>query len=145
MKIIDLPNWCGLLVLLGWTISTLGCDGSSPKRFSVVGQVVLTNGDAGVLAGHSIELSLQLDPTTRAFATIAPDGSFSLESLQAGALQRGALPGRYRGRIVLSDDDAEQRGKAAAAISAKVLQFDTSDWIVEVPTKEKVVWAIPQN
>lgn len=125
--------------------TTIGCGPSGPQLFPVEGQVVLSGGDVGTLAGHSVELALDSDPTKRAFGTIEADGSFSLESLYAGSLRAGAFPGRYRGRIVLSDDDSDLRRKALEAISPSLLQFETSNLALEVPAQSKVVWQISKS
>jgi hypothetical protein len=112
-----------------------GCGGAAgPKTYPVKGQVTLAGGEIRDLAGHSVEAALDTEPSTRAFSQILPDGSFTLETLQAGSVQQGAAAGTYRVRIVLSEDDPEARRRAAQLLHPRFLQFQTSGLTIQVPS-----------
>jgi hypothetical protein len=124
-------------IVILWGIP--GCGGSAgPKTHAVNGQVQLAGGDVKDLAGHSLEAALGTDLTVRASGQIQEDGSFSLETLQAGVLHSGAVEGAYRVRIVLSDDDPEARRRAAQALHPRFLQFDSSGLSIQVPNNDPV-------
>jgi hypothetical protein len=90
------------------------------------------------LAGSTVEAALEGDPTVRAAGTIEPDGTFALETLQAGVIRKGAVPGTYKVRVILSDDDPAARKKAAKAVHPKALQFETSGLTFQVPAADEV-------
>jgi len=124
------------IVLAGLTLA--GCSQSGPPVHPVKGQVQLTGGDAAPLAGHWIEIALENDRQVRASGEIKPDGNFQLESLLEGKLRNGVLEGKYVARIVLGDDDPQQRQAAAAAIDPRFLKFDSSGLSLQVPAPEPV-------
>jgi hypothetical protein len=74
----------------------------------------------------------------RAAGQIQEDGSFELETLQGGAVLKGAVEGTYKARIVLADDDIGQRNLAAKAIPPRYLQFEKSGLSLQVPATENV-------
>lgn len=123
----------GLAALLG----VLGC-GSGPKTYTVRGKLELTGGDVQALAGHTLEAMSESDPTVRASGVIQPDGSFTLETLHAGAVYKGAQEGTYQARIILADDDKEAMRRARAALNARFLQFKTSGLTFKVPPEGEV-------
>ncbi len=137
----------GLMVLAMAGVSVApGCSGSSgPAIHTVQGKLELAGGEIASLAGHSLEAASQSDPKIRAYGAIRDDGSFSLETLQAGAVRKGAFEGKYQARIVLSDDDPQSRARAAKAIHARYLQFDTSGLTFQVPAKEAVVLRVSRD
>ncbi len=100
----------------------------------MTGQVVYRGPQEFVFAGDVLELRLQSDPNVHAFAEIQPDGAFEIDSLVEGEIARGAKPGTYEARIVVSDDDAQHKVQASKAIPKKYLSFETSGLKVEVPS-----------
>ena len=131
-----------LLLLFPLLLLATGCGSSGPATHPVRGQIQLGSGDAALLAGHSVEVALETDPTIRAYGEIREDGSFALETLQAGELQTGALEGKYLARIVLSDDDPVQSRRVAAAIDTRALDFKTSGLSIQVPATGAVTLPI---
>ena len=127
----------GALPALAWMgVALAGCSGSSYDTQPVSGKVVLPNGDAAPLAGHLVEVVRPDDPTVRASGMIRSDGSFELETLQDGKVRRGAKPGNYRARLILSDEGDGQAKKPVVA--ARFLDHKTSGWTVQVPATEEV-------
>ena len=127
-----------ILSALAALISLTGCTQSGPPVHAVQGQVQLQGGDISTLSGHVIEVALASDPRVRASGEIKPDGKFELESLLDGKIKKGALEGKYTARIVLADDDPQQRRTAAQTIHPKFLKFESSGLGLEVPAKEPV-------
>lgn len=127
---------------LVWLLASLGCGGSGPEFHQVAGSIELPDGDRTALSGHCVEARLDSDPQVRAYGPIMADGAFTLETLHEGTVRRGAVAGSYDLRIVLSDDDAEARRKAASRLPDKVLQFETSGLSLDVPTQSSVVLRI---
>ncbi len=97
------------------------------------GKIVLPATTAFSLAGDTLELRSQSNPTQLAFGQIQADGSFKVESLVDGKVVSGAPVGKYQARLVISDDDYAHKSQAAKAIPKKFLNFDTSAIVVEVP------------
>jgi len=124
---------------------SVGCGSSGPTTYPAQGQVQLATGDSRVLAGHALEAALETDSQVRAYAEIGEDGRFALESLLQGTIRQGALPGRYRVRLILSEDDPERRRQAADFIPARFLQFDTSEFTIEVPAANSIILALPTS
>ena len=123
-----------------------GCGGSAgPQTHPVKGQVQLAGGEIKNLAGQSVEAALDKDPTTRAYGQILPDGSFTLETLQAGTVRPGAAEGKYRVRLVLSDDDPEARRRAARTVHPRYLQFQAAGLSLQVPSKDLVTLALSKQ
>lgn len=118
--------------------AVLGCGANSPKTHSVAGKIELQRGDVSLLAGSTLEVSLASDPTIRGFGTIQPDGSFRLQSLQAGELRTGVQEGHYIARIIPNDEDSESRKRAMKAVSPKYLQFNRSGLTVDVPAENDI-------
>lgn len=115
-----------------------GCGPAGPATYPVSGTLALTGGEVSHLAGSTIEVASDADPTVRAAGEIQPDGRFTLETLHAGAMRRGAREGTYKVRVVLSDDDPATRKRAAKAIAPKYLKFDTSGLTLRVPADDDV-------
>jgi hypothetical protein len=130
--------WAGLA-------AAAGCGGGpdGPKLHPVSGKVEVVGGDTAALAGCTIDAALDSDPTVHASGEIKADGSFTLETLHAGVIRRGAREGRYKARINFPDDDPAARKKAAKAVDPKVKKFDTSGLSFEVPTTGDVVLKVP--
>ena len=127
-------------VLIGLVLA--GCGGSGIKTHPVVGKIETQSGDITPLAGHTVEVALDTSPEVRASGEIRDDGSFVLETLQGGKVLRGAVPGTYKARIVLSDDDASKRMLAAKTVPPRYLQFEKSGLSVHVPAGENVTFKI---
>src|SRR5262245_61851004 len=114
-----------------------GCGPAGPTTYPVRGKVELAGGDPRQLAGSNVEAALESDRTVRASGVIQPDGTFTLETLHAGVLRKGALAGTYRVRLILSDDDA--RSKRSAVLAPRYLQFEKSGLSLKVPADGDVV------
>ncbi len=123
-----------LLCLLG----SAGCSQDSPKTYPVSGKVSLAGGDVQQLAGHHVEAVLESDPAVRASGIIGPDGCFSLETLYAGVILKGAREGRYQVRIIRGDENDEGKKLKKPPVAARFLQFRTSGLSLEVPTPSDV-------
>jgi hypothetical protein len=115
-----------------------GCTRPGAKTYPVKGQLEVTGGDLKALAGHTVEVALVSDPQVRAAGQIQDDGSFTLETLQQGAILNGAAEGTYKARIVLADDDIAARNLAAKSLHPRYLQFDKSGLSLEVPAAQVV-------
>jgi hypothetical protein len=132
-RVISVAAFMALLAAL----MVAGCSGGH-RTYPVQGKVELAGGNVEHLAGANIEAALESDPTVRASGLIEPDGSFTLETLYAGIIYKGALEGNYQVRIVLSDDDKATRRAAAHALHPRFLQFQTSGLSLQVPTQGDV-------
>lgn len=129
-------------LILGFAIACAGCGQSGPKTYPVAGKVVLTAGDASKLAGHHVEAALEGDSAVRAFGIIGADGSFTLETLQAGAIQKGAREGKYQVRILPADEDDDGRKLKRPPVAARHLKFETSGLSIQVPANGEVTLAV---
>lgn len=117
-----------------------GCGEAGPKTHRVNGRVELAGGNAGDLAGATVEAALESNTTTRASGVIQPDGTFKLETLHNGVILKGAMEGKYQVRILNSDDDDVGNKKARrAALNKKYTKFDTAGLSFEVPAEGEVV------
>ena len=117
-----------------------GCGPAGPKTYPVHGKFEVAGGDAAHLAGATVEAAEVTDPSVRASGTIQSDGSFTLETLHAGVIKKGAQEGNYKVRIILGDDgDREARRLRRAAVHARFLQFETSKLSFQVPTSGDVI------
>jgi hypothetical protein len=119
-----------------------GCSSAADRLTAVSGRVTVPNGDPAVLAGSAVEVSLVSDPAVRAFGTIDADGTFTLETYRDGRVRRGAPEGTYKARIVLSDDDAALKKKAAKAVPARFQTFGSSGLTLRVPAGGAVTLAV---
>ncbi len=126
-------------------IGAAGCGSGGKGTYRVQGQIQLAAGDNRLLAGHSLEAALESDPHVRTYGVIDADGHFVLESLLDGVIRQGALPGRYRARLALSDDDPELRRQALESIPKRFLQFETSGLTLEVPAAAPITLAVPKS
>lgn len=121
-------------------IALAGC--SSSDGLKPVNGTVTVPGDPAVLAGSTVEVALESDPTVRASGTIEPDGRFTLDSLKDGRVRRGAPEGTYKARIILGDDDPALQKKAAKVVPARYGRFETSGLTVRVPAEQPVTLAV---
>ncbi len=123
------------MVGLGLVLGGLGCvekDALTVLPFTV--QIQLEGSEKSLLAGHSIEGAHAENDQVRAFGSIDRDGIAHLETYHRGKLLEGAQPGNYQMRIILNDDDPNERKKALKIIPAKFLQFKTSGWKIQIPS-----------
>ncbi len=127
-------NALALVALAG----LVGCGPGGPRTYPVNGTVELAGGEVSALAGHHIEAVLDGDPAVRAAGVIAPDGSFVLETLDAGLVLQGAREGRYKARLLPAEEDADGRKLRKPPVAAKYLRFETSGLSFEVPAKGTV-------
>lgn len=125
------------LVMAG-LIAAVGCGPDGPKTYPVQGKIDLAGGDVGQLAGSTVEVSRTGDPDVRASGEIQADGAFTLETLHAGVIRKGAREGTYQARIILADDDPATRRRAAKAIDRRYLRFDTAGLALQVPAAGEV-------
>jgi hypothetical protein len=133
-----IPAWAVVAVVVLWAV--VGCGPDGPRTYPVRGKVELAGGDARQLAGAMVEAAMDSDPTVRASGVIAEDGSFTLETLHAGVILKGAREGSYKARILPGDeDDREARKRQREALNGKYKQFQTSGLSLQVPTEGEVV------
>jgi predicted small lipoprotein YifL len=130
-------NW--LIVAAIGLMSVIGCGNSGPKMHPVKGKVELDAGEVKHLAGSNIEAALESDPTVRSSGVINEDGSFTLETLDAGVIKKGAREGFYVVRLILPDDDKDARRAAAKTLNKRFLSFETSGLALQVPASGDVV------
>jgi hypothetical protein len=131
-----------LALIAATMLSTLGCGRGGPTTYPVEGRLEVVGADIALLAGSFIEAARIDDPNERASGTIAPDGSFALETQRAGSIFRGAQAGKYQVRILLGDDDRKTRQLAQKALPTRYLAFQTSGLVFEVPSSEEVTLRI---
>ena len=98
-------------------LTLCGCGGGGPKTHPVAGRVEVTGGNPAPLAGSTVEVALDRDPTVRAFGEIQPDGQFELQSLHAGEVRAGIPEGTYAVRIIPNDEDPAARKRATFSIA----------------------------
>jgi hypothetical protein len=118
-----------LAVLL---ILTLGC--SDPTYLTVKGQVIHRDSTDLRFASDSIELQSVSDPKLIAYGGLSETGEFNIESLVNGKIMRGVPAGKYRVRLVVSDDDYEHKKLFASKIDQKYSSYERSGWSLEVPS-----------
>lgn len=138
MRTFNFAELTFVLVAAVGTAAFTGCGGTGVKTHPVAGKIEIPSGNIKPLTGHTVEVVLDSDPTARAAGQIQEDGSFELETLQRGAVLKGAVEGTYKARIVLADDDISHRNVAAKAIPPRYLQFEKSGLSLQVPTTENV-------
>jgi hypothetical protein len=63
----------------------------------------------------------------------------------APAVRPGVAEGKYRVRIVLSDDDPEARRRAAQTVHPRFLQFQASGLTIQVPSRDRVNLALSRQ
>lgn len=119
-----------------------GCGQSKPKTHPVAGKVVLAGADVAKLAGHHVEAALEGNPSVRAAGVIGPDGSFVLETVKAGAIQKGALEGKYQVRILPAEEDDDGHRLHKPPVAPRHLKFETSGLSIQVPAKSEVILAV---
>jgi len=96
--------------------------------------VTLAGGDAQKLAGHLVEAMLEGDPAVRASGVIGPDGTFTLETLYAGKILKGAQEGKYQVRILAADEDDNGKKLKKPPIAKKHFTFESSGLSLQVPS-----------
>jgi hypothetical protein len=116
-----------------------GCGKGGPKTHAVTGRVEVEGGEAGALAGSHVEAFQVADPNVRASGVIGEDGRFTLETLHAGTILKGAREGSYQARILLNDDAPQARRLATGAVGERYLRFDSAGLTFEVPSDEEIV------
>lgn len=126
-----LTTWAIIMPILAVNV---GCGQRGEKVHTTRGIIDLTDGDVAVLEGSHVELALKSDTNQRASGSIGSDGSFTLETIHAGAVLKGVREGIYHARIVLADDDRAAHKRAKEAVSRRFLDFKTSGWSVRVPS-----------
>ena len=127
--------------ILAATIGLLalaGCADNAPKVYPVSGKVTLTGGDAQKLVGHHVEAVLEGDPTVRASGLIGPDGAFTLETLCAGQILKGAQEGKYQVRILAADEDDNGKKLKKPPVAKKHFAFESSGLTLQVPANGDV-------
>lgn len=132
-------RWFSLAMIPLLLGAVLGCGSKGPVTHRVKGKLELEGNPPEVLAGAIVEASLVSQPQVRAFGSLQPDGTFELETLHDGVIRRGALEGVYNARIVLPDDDADVRKRAAEAVAPRYLQFEKSGLTIDVPAQASLV------
>lgn len=131
-------NWKKLIIFV-WFLLVSGCANLGPRLYPVSGKVQVSGQDITVLEGSAIEVMSDTDNNIRAAGTINADGSFILETLQMGRMQKGAREGDFKARIVISDDDKAKLRLANKAVQKKYLDFESSGWKVKVPVSSDVL------
>lgn len=116
-----------------------GCADSGPRLYPVLGKIQNDKGDVSALEGSAIEIISETDSTIRAAGIINSDGSFILETLQLGRIQKGAREGDFKVRLVISDDDKIKTRAANRLIQKKYLSFEASGWKIKVPGDSEVL------
>lgn len=129
-------QWAGFVLLL----SLVGC-GSGLKTHPIKGQVVLTNGSIEDLTDSHIEFELETDSTVRGSGLITAGGQFRVEMLHKGQVLHGLPPGKYRGRVIISEDGPAAK-KRQSVVARRYLDFKTSDLSITVPVSEEVILTI---
>ena len=119
-------------------LTTIGCGGSSlaPIQGSIELGSDIGGGVHFQFNGDTLEIRSKEDPREIAFASISPDGTFSIESLKGGQILRGANPGDYEARIIIADDDSAHRSAGLKAIPKKYLRFETSGLNLSAPSND---------
>lgn len=131
---------CAVALALLFALS--GCGGNLPKTYPVSGKVAIAGSDAQKLAGHHVEAMLDSDPAVRASGIIGSDGSFTLETLHAGTILKGAREGTYRVRIIPADEDENGKKLKKPPVAVKHLKFETSGLSVQVPASVDVTFEL---
>ena len=131
-------NWKKLIIFV-WFLLVSGCADLGPRLYPVSGKVQVSGQDITVLEGSAIEVMSNTDNNIRAAGTINADGSFILETLQMGRMQKGAREGDFKARVVISDDDKAKLRLANKAVQKKYLDFESSGWKVKVPVSSDVL------
>jgi hypothetical protein len=137
-----------LLLLTAGLIGALGgCGAGGPKTHPVKGKVVTAKADdLKLLVGQAVEFQSTVEPETRAFGQIQPDGSFTLSTYRQGVSLSGVIEGKHTARLMIdaggAEGDARPR-KSKWPFDRKYTQFDTSGWVVTVPTDGEVILQLP--
>jgi hypothetical protein len=138
----------GRSLLLLLTAALLGgCGSGGPKTHPVKGKVVTARADdLKSLVGQAVEFQSAVEPETRAFGQIQSDGSFTLSTYRQGVSLPGAIEGTHAARLMVdaggAEGDARPR-KGKWTFDRKYTRFDTSGWVVTVPTDGEVILQLP--
>ncbi|MEW4453003.1 hypothetical protein AB1L30_10025 [Bremerella sp. JC817] len=123
-----------------------GCrGGDGPPTVAVRGIIVAENEDSAALAGHQIEFVSVKDSAVRAFAEIQPGGHFELSTMHEGHVWPGALPGDYRIRLVLSDDDPTARKLILQVYDRRPLDLKATPWKAAIPTRDPLLFRLDRQ
>lgn len=126
-----------VFITVGVGLLALGGCADGPKTYPVTGRATLA-GDPQKVAGHHVEAALTDDPLVRASGVIGPDGTFTLETLHAGRILKGAREGTYRVRLIPADEDDNGKKLKKPPVAARQLKFETSDLTLQVPPPGEV-------
>ena len=118
-------------------VAIAGC--GSSELHTLDGRVALQDASGFMFAGDALELRLEGNPLQRAFGHIEPNGSFHIETLDAGKIASGVKPGVYEARIVLADDDPQHVKLASQVIHRKFTRFEASGLKVRVPSEDVIL------
>jgi hypothetical protein len=118
-------------------IFVLGLQGCTGERLpSLTGKVEIKAHPDLKFRSDSLEFQSIEDPNQFAYGQLTDSGSFEVETLLDGKITQGLPPGKYRARLVISDDDIDHKRSLQAKIEKRYLSFETSGWEVEVPGKD---------
>lgn len=122
------------LSILIFLFGLLGCTGE--RLPTLTGKVeVKAHPDLKFLS-DTLEFQSVEDPNFFAYGQLTDDGTFKVETLIDGKITQGLPRGKYRARLVISDDDIDHKRSLQAKIEKRYLSFETSGWEVEVPGKD---------
>lgn len=119
-----------------------GCGRGGPEMHPVRGDVTLTGGDAGGLAGHHVEVVSESDPAVRASGVITAGGKFELETLHAGEIHKGVPAGRYRVRVLRGEEGDDGKRLPNPPVATRYLKFESSGLRLDVPAEAPVAFAL---
>ncbi|QEL17110.1 hypothetical protein [Limnoglobus roseus] len=122
-----------MVACLTGAVALGGCGPSGPKFQAVTVRLTVDGGNVADLTGSTLDVAVPNNPLLRSSGTITPDGTVELETLHAGKIRRGVQEGNYQVRIILADDDREQRRKAAKTVAPRFLKFESSGLSLTVP------------
>jgi hypothetical protein len=125
-------------------VGVAGCGSKGPKTYPVSGRVESQKGGVPkALVGSGVELQSTVEPNTRGFGQIQPDGSFTISTYRLGESLPGAIEGTHRARIAPGageDDDSRPRKRP---VDRKYTNFESSGWEIKVPPTGEVILKLP--
>jgi hypothetical protein len=134
----------GVLILgVAAMFSLTGCGRGGAKTYPVKGRIALESGEVQLLSGSHVEAALVSDPFVIAAGEIKPDGTFALETLRAGEIQKGAPPGDYKVRIIPTEDNPEAARKLSKVMDSSARRFESSGLTLQVPAKGEITLNLP--
>jgi hypothetical protein len=123
-----------------------GCGAGGPATHPVNGKVVVEGGDVAALVGSNVEFELESDRQVRAYGEILPGGAFELKMLHEGKQLDGAVPGKYRARIVLGGEDEQQaRWAREPPVHPRFQEFSKSGLSLTVPASGEVTLKVSRK